>query len=79
MCRQADRIKTSSRKFKKFGRSVQVGCDAGTNNTKKAAAAGVWPSLEFGFSLLNSSLLQSSGKQRESGKCWRTKAQNSGN
>lgn len=44
MCRQADRIKTSSRKSKKFGRSIQVGCDAaGTNNKKKQTATRVWP------------------------------------
>jgi hypothetical protein len=35
-CRQADRIKTSSRKSKKLGRSGQVACDAGTNNKKEA-------------------------------------------
>lgn len=43
MCRQADRIKTSSRKSKKFGRSIQVRCDAGTNNKKKQTATRVWP------------------------------------
>lgn len=42
-----------------------MGCDAGTNNKKKQTATGVWPKTEFGFSLLNSSLLQNSEKKKK--------------
>ena len=52
-------------KSKKLGRSGQVGCDAGINNKKKQNATRVWPKSEFGFSLLNSSLLQNSEKKKK--------------
>lgn len=42
-----------------------MGCDAGTNNKKKQTATGVWPKTEFGFSLLNSTLLQNSEKKKK--------------
>lgn len=45
--RQADRIKTSSRKSKKLGSSGQVACDAGTNNKKKPPLTRVWPALNL--------------------------------
>lgn len=46
-CRQADRIKTSSMKSKKLGRSGQVACDAGTNNKKKPPLTRAWPALNL--------------------------------
>ena len=42
-----------------------MGCDAGINNKKKQNATRVWPKSEFGFSLLNSSLLQNSEKKKK--------------
>lgn len=45
-CRQADRIKTSSVKSKKLGRSGQVACAAGTNK-KKPPLTRAWPALNL--------------------------------